>query len=133
MRLSRVTISTSSGPHAIDVQVASTPADQQRGLKFLEHLPANTGMLFLYRGPLEVTMWMKDTCLSLDMIFIGAGGVVHRIEAHTTPLSHAIIASEGDVVAVLELAAGSAERLGLQPGDQVTHAAFSRRRTEASG
>jgi uncharacterized membrane protein (UPF0127 family) len=82
-------------------------------------------MLFLYAGAQEVAMWMKDTPVPLDMVFIKAGGEVHRIEAHTVPLSEDTIASRGKVVAVLELAAGSATRLGLRPGDRVLHPAFA--------
>jgi uncharacterized membrane protein (UPF0127 family) len=59
------------------------------------------------------------------MVFIRAGGAVHRIEAHTVPLSETSIPSRAAVVAVLELAAGSADRLGLRPGDRVLHAAFA--------
>ena len=106
--------------------LAVTRAEQQRGLKGVRHLPDRTGMLFLYGPPQQVTMWMKDTHLSLDMIFIREGGIVHRIESPTEPLSSALIASEGQVVAVLELAAGTAGRLGLRPGDRVLHPAFVR-------
>jgi uncharacterized membrane protein (UPF0127 family) len=58
------------------------------------------------------------------MVFIRANGIVHRIEARTEPLSEAIVASRGAVVACLELAGGAAERLGLKPGDRVAHPLF---------
>ena len=81
-------------------------------------------MLFFYETPQEITMWMRNTYIPLDMVFIRADGTVHRIEARTEPLSEDIIASRGDVVACLELAGGAAERLGLKPGDRVDHRLF---------
>ena len=124
MRVSKLTLQTSSGLHVISVKLAVSRSEQQRGLKGVRQLPDGAGMLFLYGAPQEVTMWMKDTYLSLDMIFIRESGIVHRIESPTEPLSSAIIPSEGEVVAVLELSAGTARRLGLQPGDRVLHPAF---------
>jgi uncharacterized membrane protein (UPF0127 family) len=133
MRSARVTLHTASGAHFIDVAVAETPGDQRLGLRFRRALPDGAGMLFLHPAPREVTMWMKDTYLSLDMIFIDAGGRVHRIAARTEPLSRAAIASHGEVVAVLELAAGAAERLGLRPGDRVEHSAGGAREDTRTG
>jgi uncharacterized protein len=124
MSLDQVILQTATGTHAIGVKVASTLAEQQCGLQFLDRLPENTGMLFLYRPPREVTMWMKDTRLPLDMVFIRPGGAVHRIERGTQPCSEKIIASHGRVIAVLEFAAGSAERLGLRAGDRIKHPAL---------
>jgi len=124
MPLDRVILQTATGTHAVGVKVALTLAEQQRGLQFLDRLPEETGMLFLYRPPREVTMWMKDTRLPLDMVFIRPGGAVHRIERSAEPYSERIIASYGSVIAVLEIAAGSAERLGLQTGDRVMHPAL---------
>jgi uncharacterized protein len=125
MRRGKLTLRTARGAHVLDIEIAVTPWEQQMGLMFARRIPENAGMLFLYAGSQEVTMWMKDTYVSLDMVFIKADGEVHRIEAHTTPLSKAAIASRGDVAAVLELAACSADRLGLQPGDRVVHPAFA--------
>jgi uncharacterized protein len=81
-------------------------------------------MLFVYDDPREVTMWMENTHIPLDMVFIRADGVVHRIQAWTEPFSRAIVGSRGMVIACLELAGGAAERLGLKPGDRVEHPAF---------
>lgn len=124
MPLEQVILQTATGTHVVGVKVASTFAEQQRGLQFLDRLPEKTGMLFLYRPPREVTMWMKDTGLPLDMVFICPGGAVHRIERSTEPYSERIIASYGSVIAVLEVAAGSVERLGLRTGDRVMHPAL---------
>lgn len=70
-------------------------------------------------------MWMRNTYISLDMIFIRADGIVHRIEAGTEPFSEAVIASHGNVAAVLELKAGIAAKVGLKPGDKVVHRLFT--------
>lgn len=128
MRRSKLTLQTAQGAHVIDIEIVTTPAEQQMGLMFRRSVPEKTGMLFVYAGPQEITMWMKDTYVSLDMVFINASGTVHRIEAHTEPFSQTTIPSKGDVVAVLEMVAGSAEKLGLKPGDRVVHALFAQRR-----
>ncbi len=69
-------------------------------------------------------MWMRNTYISLDMVFIRDDGVIHRIEARTEPLSERIISAGGQVSAVLELAGGAAERLGIKAGDRVRHPVF---------
>jgi uncharacterized membrane protein (UPF0127 family) len=69
-------------------------------------------------------MWMDNTRIPLDMVFIRADGIVHRIQAWTEPFSRETIGSRGKVIACLELAGGAAERLGLKPGDRVEHPAF---------
>jgi uncharacterized membrane protein (UPF0127 family) len=81
-------------------------------------------MLFPYGRSQEITMWMRNTYVALDMIFIRADGVIHRIEAQTEPLSDRVIASGGDVFAVLEIAGGGSERHGIKPGDRVIHPAL---------
>ena len=133
MRRDKLTLQTARGAHVLEVEIAETLLEQQLGLKFQRRLPEDAGMLFLYRGAQEVTMWMKDTYVSLDMIFIKADGEVHRVEARTEPRSKSTIPSRGKVVAVLELAAGSAERLGLKPGDRVVHPAFERHASAEAG
>src|SRR5690606_35709097 len=106
--------------------VAETPRQKAVGLMFRRSIPESTGMLFPYEEAHEVTMWMRNTYVPLDMVFIRADGVVHRIEARTEPFSERIIASQGPVTAVLELAGGAAERLELKPGDRVIHPHFGR-------
>ena len=91
---------------------------------FRRRLGQYNGMLFLYDFDHEITMWMKNTFLSLDMVFIRRDGVVHRIESHTQPFSEAVISSRGPVRAVLELNAGSAAKFNLQPGDRLLHPFF---------
>ena len=125
MRRENVKLLTAHGTHVIDVDIADTPQEKAQGLMFRTRLQDNRGMLFAYDTPQEITMWMRNTYIPLDMVFIRADGTVHRIEAMTEPLSEDIIASRGDVSACLELAGGAAERLGLKPGDRVEHPFFS--------
>jgi uncharacterized membrane protein (UPF0127 family) len=91
---------------------------------FRTDLADNQGMLFPYSDARELSMWMRNTYIPLDMLFIRPDGVIHRIEARAEPMSEHVINSDGPVSAVLELAGGAAERLGLKPGDRVRHPAF---------
>ncbi len=121
----RLVLVVSGQERPIDVEVATSPDEMALGLMYRTSLPDGQGMLFPSPEPREVTMWMRNTYIPLDMVFIRADGVIHRIEAMTEPFSEAIIASQGPVLAVLELAGGSAARIGLRPGDRVLHRIFS--------
>lgn len=125
MRREPLTIVTAQGEHTFQVEIASTPEEKAKGLMFRTSLADDAGMLFPYSPPQEATMWMRNTYISLDMVFIRADGTVHRIEPRTEPFSERVIASRGDVAAVLELKAGTADRLGLGPGDRVRHPLFA--------
>lgn len=120
----QLTVKTSTGDHVITVELALTEEQKSLGLMFRPKVPPNTGMLFPYDRPRELTMWMRNTYASLDMIFIRQDGIVHRIEYSTEPMSERVISSQGNVTAVLELAAGEAKRLAIKPGDRVLHATF---------
>ena len=109
------------GKAHFSVEISHDPAERAKGLMFRRELPENAGMLFLYDQPQPAAMWMKNTIIPLDMIFIAAGGKVHRIVSHTVPHSTEAIASEGDVVAVLELNAGQADKMALRIGDKVVY------------
>jgi len=111
--------------HKFDVWIADNDARRSRGLMFVDDLADDAGMLFVYPQSQEISMWMKNTHLSLDMLFVSANGRVHRVVANTKPMSTDTISSEGDVLAVIELKAGSAARLNIRPGAQVIHPAFS--------
>ena len=124
LRIDSLTLVTSTGRHAIEIEVAESNEDKALGLMYRPSVPAGKGMLFPYDKPQELTMWMRNTYASLDMVFIKADGVVHRIEFGAEPLSERIIASQGPVSAVLELGAGEAQRLGIKPGDTVLHSSF---------
>ena len=114
-----LTLKTDSGPHSFNIEIANTGGERVLGLMYRRELSADAGMLFLYDPPQPITMWMRNTILSLDMIFIGTDGKVHRIESHTEPFSTEVISSDGAVQGVLEVNAGTAAKIGLKPGDEV--------------
>lgn len=120
-----VRVVTTTGAHPFRVWIAADDASRQRGLMQVRELPAGHGMLFLFEWPRYVSFWMKDTYLSLDLIFIAEDGTVANIAAAATPLSLAPIPSARPVTAVLELLAGTAKRIGLEPGDRVEHTHFA--------
>jgi uncharacterized membrane protein (UPF0127 family) len=117
-------IETANGPRQFAVEIATTPAERARGLMFRERLAPDAGMLFLYAVDQPVSMWMKNTLIPLDMLFIARDGRILKIAERTVPLSTTVIASDGEVAAVLELNGGTADRVGLRPGDRVRYAAF---------
>jgi uncharacterized membrane protein (UPF0127 family) len=127
MRLEKLKLITQGAEHVIDVEVTETLAEKAQGLMFRTRLPDTSGMLFFYETPQEITMWMRNTYIPLDMVFIRADGTVHRIERGAEPLSDRIIYSGGPVSAVLEMAGGATERLGLKPGDRIRHPLFGGR------
>jgi len=126
-KLERVEIVTRTGVHVFDVEMAVTPEDRSKGLMFRKELPAGQGMLFDFEGEGPIAMWMKNTFVSLDMIFIRADGRIARIAENTTPHSETTIPSGAPVKAVLEVVAGTAKRLGIATGDRVAHRIFRTR------
>jgi len=124
MRKDVLKLVTATGTHTFQVEVAETAAEKARGLMFRRSLAADAGMIFPYAPPQEATMWMRNTYISLDMVFIRQDGVVHRVATDTEPFSESVIASHGEVAAVLELNAGMARQVGLKPGDKVLHKLF---------
>lgn len=112
-------LQTDTGEHAYTVEIAETPQEKARGLMFRRSMPKDRGMIFLHDPPRRATMWMRNTYISLDMIFISERGTVIRIEANTEPFSTDVIDSGDIASAVLELNAGEAARIGLKPGDRV--------------
>lgn len=118
-------IETAAGArHDFEVEIATSRAQQAQGLMYRKALGEKAGMLFVYRPAQPVAMWMKNTLIPLDMLFIDAAGRIAKIAARTVPLSLTTIESEGPVQGVLELNAGTAARLGITPGDRVLHPAF---------
>lgn len=110
--------------HVFTVELARTPHQQEVGEMFRREIAPDHGMLFVWPTPQDSAMWMRNTFVSLDMVFIDEQNRIHAIEEHTTPLSEGIISSHGPVRAVLELPAGTTERLGLVVGDRVTSSAL---------
>ncbi len=120
-------IVTQSGQrHAFQVEVARNDADRAQGLMYRRSMPADRGMLFDFGKVEPVAMWMQNTYLPLDMLFIRPDGSIARIAANAEPLSTRTIPSGEPVLAVLELNAGTAARLGINPGDRVEHPIFKR-------
>jgi hypothetical protein len=118
---STIVLKTETGDHNFDIEVMTTFQDRARGLMFRRSLPEKSGMLFLYDRPEPAAMWMKNTFIPLDIVFIAPGGTVHRIEKNTEPFSTDTISSDGSIIAVLELNAGAADRIGLKLGDRVIY------------
>jgi len=126
--MDRLTIVTQAGVrHTFTLELALTPDQRSRGLMFRREMPADRGMLFDFGEPEQpISMWMKNTYLSLDMVFIRSNGLIHHIAENTTPLSEAIIPSNGPIRGVLEVLGGTAARLGFKAGDLVEHPSFTK-------
>jgi len=100
----------------INAYLADTPAKRAQGLMHVTDLPENAGMLFVFSQPRQVSMWMKNTVISLDILFLNPNGRIVKIHKNAKPLSLASIPSHVRVKWVLELNAGVAAKLDLQPG-----------------
>lgn len=124
--LEPLTIVTASGRQAFQVEVMRTPEQRARGLMHRQFMPADRGMLFDFARTEPVAMWMQNTYISLDMLFIRADGTIARIAERAEPLSTRTIPSGEPVLSVLEVNAGVAEKLGVKPGDKVEHPVFKR-------
>src|SRR5262245_40423271 len=114
-----------SGVHAFSVEVVANDEERQKGLMFRKELPEGTGMLFDFKVDAPVSFWMKNTYVSLDMIFIRGDGRIASIAENTEPLSERMVPSAGPVRGVLEVVAGTARKLGIRPGDRVAHRIFA--------
>jgi len=121
-------IEAKSGKHRFDIELALTPEQQSQGLMYRQRLAADAGMLFLYDSEQPLLMWMANTFIPLDMVFIGADGRIRKIAERTIPHSTATIGSDGPALAVLELNGGTAARLGIGVGDRVLYSAFAARK-----
>ena len=121
---SELTIISATGPHRFKVELAKTPAQMTQGLMFRTSLAPDAGMLFDYRQPTAATMWMLNTFIPLDMLFVDAQGRIVNIHERAVPQSLDLIAAAEPVRAVIELNDGTAARLGIEPGDRVVHPIF---------
>lgn len=120
-------IVTKSGVQVFSVEMATTEEEKQTGLMYRKELPDGKGMLFDFSPEQQISMWMKNTFIPLDMIFIRADGRILRIAENTEPQSTRIISSGGLAKGVLEVIAGTAQKYGIAPGDRVAHPLFNRR------
>ena len=117
-------IVSKSGVHVFRVELAVSDEERQKGLMFRRSLPESQGMLFDFKADQDVSMWMRNTYVSLDMIFIRGDGRIQRIAENTQTESDRIISSGGPVRAVLEVVAGTAKKFGIAPGDRVASPIF---------
>ena len=124
---STLEIVTKNGVHVFTVEMAQTDEERQKGLMFRKELPEGKGMLFDFKPDQDVAMWMRNTYIPLDMLFINADGTIRRIAENTEPLSEKTITSGGPVRGVLEVIGGTAKKLGIAAGDKVAHPLFSGR------
>lgn len=123
---SELTIVSGGKRHLFQIEMAISAEQMAQGLMFRRQMAPDAGMLFLHREERELSMWMKNTFIPLDMVFIAADGRITRIAQRTVPQSLTTISSDGPAMAVLELNAGTAERLGIKPGDRVEHPGLRR-------
>ena len=120
-------IVTRNGVHVFSVEMATTDKERETGLMYRKELPDGKGMLFDFSPEQQISMWMKNTFIPLDMIFIRADGRILRIAENTEPQSLKIISSGGLAKGVLEVIAGTAQKYGIAPGDRVAHPLFKPR------
>ncbi len=119
-------IVTATGEHRFQVEVARTDEQRARGLMFRKFMPQDRGMLFDFKTEQPVMMWMRNTYIPLDMIFITRDGRVINVAENTEPLSERTIASAAPAFAVLEVNAGVSRKIGLKSGDRIVHPLFKR-------
>jgi uncharacterized membrane protein (UPF0127 family) len=125
--LETLEIASKTGVHVFSVEIVANDADRAKGLMYRKELPEGSGMLFDFHSEQEVSFWMENTYIPLDMIFIRGDGRILRIAENTEPLSTRIIPSNGAVRAVLEVIGGTARKLGIAPGDRVASPIFNAR------
>lgn len=120
-----LTIVTKEGEkHSFTVEMALDPKQQAQGLMFRRQMAVDAGMLFIYQPSREAVMWMQNTFLPLDMLFIKSDGRIVKIVERTVPQSTTRIPSGEAITGVLELNGGTASRLGIKAGDRVEHSSF---------
>ena len=110
--------------HDFTVEIADSWETRQRGLMYRRAMDPDHGMLFLFNAPQKARMWMKNTYISLDMLFVDEQGIIRSIAENTVPESLATLSSGVDVIAVLELIGGRTEALGIRPGHRLVHPSF---------
>ncbi len=126
LRTEPLAITTHRGEAHFTVEIADTNQSREIGLMCRTHLAPDRGMLFDFKQVQIVAFWMKDTLIPLDMVFIAADGRIVSIARGAAPMDETPIPSAGPILGVLEIAAGRADALGLQPGDRVRERIFSR-------
>jgi len=120
----QLTIDTANGPVRFTVEIADNDEERNRGLMFRESLADDRGMLFHFQEPEMASFWMRNTVISLDIIFIGIDGRILNVASRTTPYSEEPIPASGMTRGVLEIRGGRAAELGIRAGDRVHHRIF---------
>jgi uncharacterized protein len=123
-RIEPLSIVTKESATLFAAEVADSDELRERGLMFRHVMPAGQAMLFDFEKPRPAAMWMKNTYISLDMLFVRADGTIAAIAENTEPLSTQTISVEEPVLGVVELAAGTVKRLGIRRNDKVYHQVF---------
>ena len=118
--------------HMFSAELADTTEKRKLGLMFRQKMAASDGMLFVFPRPRPITMWMRNTYIPLDMLFIGSDGRIRAIAQRTVPHSERLIKSGQPCLAVLEINGGTVARLGIQVGDRVLHPSLPNKRGEGS-
>ena len=119
-----IEIASKTGVHMFTVEIADNDADRAKGLMYRKELPEGQGMLFDFHREQEVSFWMQNTYIPLDLLFIDSHGRIEHIAAQAAPLSLALIQSPTPSLAVLELKGGACDRLGIKVGDSVLHSSL---------
>ncbi|WP_295896317.1 DUF192 domain-containing protein [uncultured Bartonella sp.] len=114
-------IKTSTGKVSYDVEIAKTPEQSEAGLMYRTHFPKNRAMLFIFAQQRIITMWMANTPLPLDMVFLDEKGVIVSIALNTTPYSTKIVSSHVPAAFTIELNAGDVQKHKIEIGQKVIH------------
>ena len=117
---------TAKGDFKFSIELATTEAEREKGLMFRTELAPDAGMLFVYEGEQQVSFWMQNTLIPLDMVFIAADGTVKTVHVNARPLDTTPIPSEVPVRFVLEIAGGRADEIGLKAGDKFENSAVGK-------
>ncbi len=120
-------IAGKTGVHVFSIEIAENDAERAKGLMYRKELLEGKGMLFDFKREQDVSMWMQNTYIPLDMLFIRGDGRILTIAENTEPMSTRIVSSGGAVRAVLEVIGGTVRKLGIAPGDRVAHPIFKGR------
>ena len=119
-----VLIETASSQYRFEVEVADDMKERAEGLMYREQLADNAGMLFIYSKPQAVDFWMKNTPLSLDIVYVRADGTIARIAENATPMSEELLPSGEPIKAVLEVKGGTMRALGVAVGDRLRNTTY---------
>ncbi|WP_345890837.1 DUF192 domain-containing protein [Devosia oryzisoli] len=122
---SRLVVHTATGDHTFTVEVVDTPEGRAKGLMYRQELAEDAGMLFDFKQERPVSFWMQNTFIPLDMVFIGADGVVRNVHVNARPRDPTSIPSDGPVQFVLEINGGRSKEIGLVAGDRIEHERIS--------